>query len=535
MTDAFIEAFLTTFDDSRYPGNLLQQYELMECLSHNEIGETLLIKDRQTGEQFVAKCYTDQSVLSHTNESDLLKKLHHDGLPTYIGEYQNEHMLCVVRSFSKGISLDRFVQEKPLTQQQSIDIAVQLCEILIYLHGQTPPIIHRDIKQQNIILDEQGKVTLIDFGASRVYDKNAQEDTQCLGTRYFAAPEQYGFSQTDSRTDIYALGVLLGWMLTGSVDVEQAKKMISNRWLAHIITKCTAFAPKDRYKSAAEVRDALTKRSTRRRILAFVCTSLIILAASIYLLTYATPQNHQLVGVTLTEPLIEEAVRLALDKDETEIITEQDLLSVSEIFVFGNKAGENEAAFKLYQESFIKNDGTIQRGDIDSLEDLTRLKNLHRVFLAYQKIDDLTPLSDLHSLQSVDLHHNPVKDITPLSNATSLTSLFIFDTQVSDLTALQSCPHLSTLDIGYTLVKSTAALDGLNSLQILMIRKAPLQSLDHIETHPLLEQVYLSETPLLDLSPLLDLPRLQLIEVDESMREAAEAIARKAHFTITYR
>jgi hypothetical protein len=74
----------------------------------------------------------------------------------------------------------------------------------------------------------------------------------------------------------------------------------------------------------------------------------------------------------------------------------------------------------------------------------------------------------------------------------------------------------------------------LDSLQVLMIRKVPLQSLDHIETHPLLEQVYLSEPELLDLSPLLYLPRLQLVEVDESMREAAEAIAEKAQFKIVY-
>lgn len=534
MMDAFVDAFLATYDESRFPEVFLQRYELLECLSHNEMGETVLVKDRQTGERFVAKCYTDKQLLSHTSESDLLKRIRHDGLPTFIGEYQNDQMLCVVRSFSQGSSLDKIVQEKPLTSQQAVDIAVQLCEILVYLHGQTPPIIHRDIKPQNIIVGEHGKVTLIDFGTSRTYDKTSQEDTRCLGTRYYAAPEQYGFSQTDSRTDIFALGVLLCWMLTGSVEVEQAKKEISNRRLTHIITKCTAFAPKDRYASAGKVRDALTGVSTRRMIFSLILASLFILAMALFVFHSITPPNQPPKRAAFQEPLIETAVRLTLDKNETEIITEQDLLSVSELFVFGNKAAADEAAFRTYVESFVKNDGTILRGDIASLEDLSKLKNLRRVYLVYQEISDLTPLSNLSYLETVDLHHNPIKDVAPLSKVTSLTSLFIFDTHVSDLTALHSCPHLSTLDIGYTLVKSTSALDGLVSLRVLMIRKAPLQSLDHIETHPLLEHVYLSETQLLDLSPLLDLPRLQVVEVDESMRKAAESVAVNAQFTIVY-
>jgi Leucine-rich repeat (LRR) protein len=90
------------------------------------------------------------------------------------------------------------------------------------------------------------------------------------------------------------------------------------------------------------------------------------------------------------------------------------------------------------------------------------------------------------------------------------------------------------VDAGYTLIKSTTAFEGLRSLRTLVMRKAPLQSLERIETLPMLEQIYLSETQLLDLSPLLNLPRLQLVEVDESMRKTAEAVAEKAQFKIIY-
>ena len=116
-----------------------------------------------------------------------------------------------------------------------------------------PPVIHRDIKPQNIILSDDGLATLIDFGISRYYDKNARSDTVCFGTQEFAPPEQYGFSQTDCRADIFSLGVLLGWMLTG----RTSDFVIPDRRLARIVKKCTAFSPKDRYSSVAAVRRAL--------------------------------------------------------------------------------------------------------------------------------------------------------------------------------------------------------------------------------------------------------------------------------------
>lgn len=534
MTNEFIENFEASFDDSRFPSDFMQNYELMECFSHNDMGETFFVKDRHTSDYYVTKCYSDISLYAHTTESEILKKMNHDGLPSYIGEYRNEKMLCVLREFIQGKSLDKLVQEIPLTKQQSIAIATQLCDILIYLHGQSPPIIHRDIKPQNIIINEQGKITLIDFGISRLYNQVTEADTLCLGTKYYAAPEQYGFSQTDNRSDIYSLGVLLCWMLTGIVDVQQALKTIPDRHLVNIIKKCTAFDPQYRYKEAAQIKDALTGHISRRNMLTLICASLLILAAALGFLNFAKLILPQPIRITFQEPLIEQAVRLALQIDDNEEITEQDLLSITDLYIFGNKAAANEEIFNGYVESFVNNDGAVLRGDINTLVDLPKLKNLRRISLAYQNIMDLSPLSELNNLEYVDLRHNPLDDVTPLSGAVSLTSLILFDTNVSDLTALHNCFRLTTVDVGFTRVKSTAALSGLTFLRALVIRKAPLQSLDQIETFTMIEEMYLSETLLLDLSPLLDLPRLQQIEVSENMRPVVEAISEDAQFKIIY-
>lgn len=535
MDKSTLDDFLRSFDDNLFPDDFLQTYEPMECLASNPVGETLLVKHRQTGAYFVAKCYTDLSLLSHTTESELLRELHHSGLPAFVEEYQNDEMICVVREYAQGVPMDKLAQEKPLTEQQTISMGVQLCDILIYLHGQASPIIHRDIKPQNIIVDEDGTIKLIDFVISRVYDEAAKTDTVFFGTQEFAPPEQYGFSQTDSRSDIFSLGVLLCWLLTGEAEVKKALGSIKNRRLAGIIKKCTAFAPKDRYMNAVRVKDALTGRNVRRGVFAFLCSAVAI-AAMIFLVLISggNLSEGQTIGVTFEEPLIEQAVRLALSKNDDEVISEEELLSISELYVFGDKAAANEEIYTTYSDHFVANDGTVLRGGISSLNDVTKLKNLRKLLLAYQNISDLTPPSQLAFLEYIELKHNPIQDVSPLSQLASLSSLLLFDTNVSDLTALSGCSRLTVIDVGYTKITSMAALDGLDSLRILVIRKAPLETLDNVGSHPMLEQIYLSETHLLDLTQLLDMPQLQLAEVSEDMQEAVQTIAEEAEFEIIY-
>jgi len=529
---SFIDDFIETFDDSRFPRDFLKTYELLECFSDNDLGETLLVKERQTGGYYVAKCYTTKSLLSTVTESDLLSNLHHAGLPEFIGEYRNEHMICVVRTYAQGIPLDRLVSETQLSMQCRINIIVQLCEILSHMHSQNPPIIHRDIKPQNIIVDERGKVTLIDFGISREYKEESSSDTLCMGTRFYAAPEQYGFAQSDGRTDIYSLGVLLCWLASGKVEVEQGKKVISSRRLRGVIDKCTAFAPKDRYRDVNQVRDALTGKGLRRGVLAVFAAILLLTAVFLHLGNPGQKQIQQPVGITFKEPLIEEAVRLTLEKSQDEAITEQDLLSISKLFVFGDQAAGDIEDFNRYADDFVNNGGQSVRGGINSLVDLQKLPNLRSVSLVYQNISDLTPLAKMEILENVDLRHNPVEDVSPLSGVSTLQTLSLFGTRVSDLTSLHTCPQLSVVDIGDTLVESTAALDGLAAMQVLVIRKAPLRSLENIETHPLLKEIYLSNTLVDDLSPLLKLPQLQRVEISENMRSIADPIISQAQFSI---
>ena len=139
------------------------------------------------------------------------------------------------------------------------------CDILIYLHGLERPIIHRDIKPQNIIVKPDGKISLIDFDTARVYQSDSKSDTQFIGTREYAPPEQYGFSQTDARTDIYSVGVVLGWLLTGKTDAEEVYRKAGRNRLTSIYKKCTAFSPEHRFDSAKNLKAALIRSDGKQK------------------------------------------------------------------------------------------------------------------------------------------------------------------------------------------------------------------------------------------------------------------------------
>jgi predicted Ser/Thr protein kinase len=265
------------FDASRYPAGFLEQYDQMECLAASRGTETFLVRQKDSEKLFVAKCY-DHSLYSFIPESSILKALNHKGLPGFADEFQNEDTVCIVREYIEGNPLNQYIAEKRPSNQEIIAIGIALCDILIYLHGRKPPVIHRDIKPQNVILKDNGQIVLIDFDIARIYNMESESDTQFFGTREYAPPEQYGFSQTDSRTDIYSFGILLRRMLTGS-ERENSNARIYKP-LARIIKKCTAFAPKERFTSAEAVRKALLaanpKAQRTRKALITLCSTAVL-------------------------------------------------------------------------------------------------------------------------------------------------------------------------------------------------------------------------------------------------------------------
>ena len=171
-------------------------------------------------------------------------------------------ILTVVTEYVDGPTLDEFVYERGPSSALARNMGILLCDTVAAFHeGFTTPLIHRDLKPCNIIVSN-GRPVVIDFGIARTWNKSAQTDTAYFGTRPYAPPEQYGFGQTDVRSDVYALGKLLIFCATGdemrtATDNGSLMEAGLDPSLAAIAARATAFDPADRYQTARELMDAL--------------------------------------------------------------------------------------------------------------------------------------------------------------------------------------------------------------------------------------------------------------------------------------
>ena len=212
------------------------EYEEIELIKKSENGEVQLIKEKG-GENF----YIRKIIKGKVPAYGILKDCQHPCLPKIYEVTVTDDTTTIIEEYIEGQSLGRV----ELTGKKFWNIVRDLCSVLQFLHDMD--VIHRDIKPSNIIYAEDEHIRLIDFGAARVLKDEQEQDTRLLGTRGYAPPEQYGFSQTDVRTDIYSLGVTLEQILQNKIQRFQYKK---------VIRKCMDLNPDKRYQSARQVKRA---------------------------------------------------------------------------------------------------------------------------------------------------------------------------------------------------------------------------------------------------------------------------------------
>lgn len=206
---------------------------------------------------------------SFRQEAELLAQLKHSNMPGVFDFFEENSKAYLVMDFIKGSTLERVLEITggPLDEALVMRWALQLCDVLHYLHTRQPPIIFRDLKPSNVMVTEEMQIKLIDFGIARIFKVQADTDTHTLGSRSYAAPEQYGASQSDARTDIYALGATLYKLLTGMTPLEvplrQANAAVFrtprelNPSLSivteQIILTAMNLQPRDRFQSALDM------------------------------------------------------------------------------------------------------------------------------------------------------------------------------------------------------------------------------------------------------------------------------------------
>lgn len=195
-------------------------YEPLRRMSHGGRNGVLLVRRKTDHALRAVKLFAEEERTAALHEAQILNGLYHPGIPAFYGlvpirrqdPYGPGHGL--VMSFIPGVPLSSAVGTG-LAPETAVSYAMQLCEVLTYLHGLPEPILHLDLQPQNILVNEYGRVFLVDFGSSYPLSAAASAPER-FGTPHFAAPEIYRPGRLDAGADLYSVGMLLYYMLTGT-------------------------------------------------------------------------------------------------------------------------------------------------------------------------------------------------------------------------------------------------------------------------------------------------------------------------------
>ena len=315
------------------------------------------VRRQSDGALFILKAapLADKDLLEEYCILSRLSPLLPDQIPAPIDYLQDNGTEYLLRTYLPGITLAQYREREggcPL--ELCVQLGRKLCSLLGTIHSQHPPVIHRDIKPENILLLPSGEVALMDFSIARQYKEGQDTDTRHMGTRSTAAPEQYGYAQTDSRTDIYALGMTLIWLLTGSYSAESLTEP-PNLPLRRALEKAVSFSPEDRFQDTAAFSDALAGLHPKRGQAASRYKRLLIVLLCALLAGLAAGAGffwRESRTVKFSSQLMEAAVRLELGRPSGPI-TYDDLAQITHLGIVGDHVFSEGEIFE-YTESHYR-------------------------------------------------------------------------------------------------------------------------------------------------------------------------------------
>ncbi len=550
------------------PEDIGRRYTVDACLKSTEGKQVYLVRRNKDGKKCILKFLASTSKENTEEEYLLSQQLHHPGLVAAMEYVKDSQGSYLIREYIDGCTVAELVEmttQGRLTDRETVTIAIQLCEVLQYLHSQKPPIIHRDIKPENIIVTKNGTCKLIDFGISRRFRNEQERDTVFLGTTATAPPEQYGFKQTDARSDIYSMGMLMCYMVTGSYELTELKQYAMPGYLRHCIIKCTQFSPGDRYSSAKQLKVHLKKYEllhTKIRIdkvLRLGMLMLITALGSAFLTWNLMSQklmrqdsnngqnaSFELISAdkqTMAANSSNPAYTNSTDKAVTDLTpgAEQSLAdpqaASQQIAIPKDETGYTDETPYHFISSLIEAAAREQLGksdtDIIYYGDLKRITELylcgkqsyrnwddHFVYGKNQymrgeeyaddtlystrgEISSLNDIGHMKNLQLLALYNQNISDLTPLKNLEFLTDLGLGNNSIRDVSALEGLIHLKRLDLSGNLITD--------------------QELELIAKIPYLESLDLGDTKVTSLKKIEELPLIYLSVYGDRM-EAFEGL-----------
>lgn len=473
------------------PEDMQEHWTVYECLKESEDSSTFLVKETATGILCVLKWGRNRQTEFLRNEMEIMKKMADrklSGIPKAYRIFEENGEVYLVREYIEGMSLAQMVLQKGgISEAEICRISRKICQTAEQFQNPDEPMIHRDIKPENIVVTPGGEVVFIDFGTMRSYKKDGSRDTFVVGTRGTAAPEQYGYTQTDQRTDVYAIGQTMLYMVSESYEMNQLSECAVSRRMKKIIEKACSFEPDKRYGDAAQLRRAVEKCQANNRKKVYKKAGAVFgLIAAGYILAIFSPdgtviENKRIetaeqsaaeeqiqAEITFREELIEEAVRKELGLSKTDKITASMLENVRKLRIVGKEILDDEDTFWGEGHHVDGKDSSFGsvRGNITDLSDLAQMVNLEELALCNQKIEDISGLKEL-PLKKLYLSKNMITDFSVLLNLIDLDILCIMENPAENLSVIGECTGILRLNI-----------QGMNLTDIDFLKNLSLDYLD---------------------------------------------------------
>ena len=473
------------------PEDMQEHWTVYECLKESEDSSTFLVKETATGILCVLKWGRNRQAEFLRNEMEIMKKMADrklSGIPKAYRIFEENGEVYLVRGYIEGMSLAQMVLQKGgISEAEICRISRKICQTAEQFQNPDEPMIHRDIKPENIVVTPGGEVVFIDFGTMRSYKKDGSRDTFVVGTRGTAAPEQYGYTQTDQRTDVYAIGQTMLYMVSESYEMNQLSECAVSRRMKKIIEKACSFEPDKRYGDAAQLRRAVEKCQANNRKKVYKKAGAVFgLIAAGYILAILSPdgtviENKRIetaeqsaaeeqiqAEITFREELIEEAVRKELGLSKTDKITASMLENVRKLRIVGKEILDDEDTFWGEGHHVDGKDSSFGsvRGNITDLSDLAQMVNLEELALCNQKIEDISGLKEL-PLKKLYLSKNMITDFSVLLNLIDMDTLCIMENPAENLSVIGECTGILRLNI-----------QGMNLTDIDFLKNLSLDYLD---------------------------------------------------------
>ena len=473
------------------PEDMQEHWTVYECLKESEDSSTFLVKETATGILCVLKWGRNRQTEFLRNEMEIMKKMADrklSGIPKAYRIFEENGEVYLVREYIEGMSLAQMVLQKGgISEAEICRISRKICQTAEQFQNPDEPMIHRDIKPENIVVTPGSEVVFIDFGTMRSYKKDGSRDTFVVGTRGTAAPEQYGYTQTDQRTDVYAIGQTMLYMVSESYEMNQLSECAVSRRMKKIIEKACSFEPDKRYGDAAQLRRAVEKCQANNRKKVYKKAGAVFgLIAAGYILAIFSPdgtviENKRIetaeqsaaeeqiqAEITFREELIEEAVCKELGLSKTDKITASMLENVRKLRIVGKEILDDEDTFWGEGHHVDGKDSSFGsvRGNITDLSDLAQMVNLEELALCNQKIEDISGLKEL-PLKKLYLSKNMITDFSVLLNLIDLDTLCIMENPAENLSVIGECTGILRLNI-----------QGMNLTDIDFLKNLSLDYLD---------------------------------------------------------